>query len=277
VAVGHVDFLAKNPEVDIIFLIRPVAEERLELNCPYMLGYPDYTRMLLKEPGRKIRSLQVEFRLRPGTKAGQEIEGIFKSEIAEIAEIFGVSYHLVRKEFFEALKLQKEHERQVYLNKLLPNGLEQPESPKFRVLALGHSYNLWDNIMSHHIVSKIIDQGGHVTTKEMLDKELLSKCAKRGLPKELFWTQSKHLAGAALQAMNTGSVDGIMFIQSFGCGPDATITPLLAREAKKAKMPFSIINIDVQTADAGIDTRVEATADALIEDILEGRKVRTKC
>ena len=72
----------------------------------------------------------------------------------------------------------------------------------------------------------------------MLDKELLSKCAKRGLPKELFWTQSKHLAGAALQAMNTGSVDGIMFIQSFGCGPDATITPLLAREAKKAKMPY---------------------------------------
>jgi predicted nucleotide-binding protein (sugar kinase/HSP70/actin superfamily) len=57
-------------------------------------------------------------------------------------------------------------------------------------------------------------------------------------------------------------------VASFGCGPDSLVGELLERKMiREYRIPFLYLNLDEQTGEAGINTRLEAFL-----DIVEGRK-----
>ena len=57
--------------------------------------------------------------------------------------------------------------------------------------------------------------------------------------------------------------DGVIQLLPFGCLPEVTVRPILQKISQEKKIPFLSISLDEQTAEAGIQTRLEAFIDLL--------------
>jgi predicted nucleotide-binding protein (sugar kinase/HSP70/actin superfamily) len=61
----------------------------------------------------------------------------------------------------------------------------------------------------------------------------------------------------------TEKIAGAIEISSFLCGCDAVLKEFIEKAFKEKKIPFLYLIIDEHTADAGLQTRVEAFIDTL--------------
>ena len=77
----------------------------------------------------------------------------------------------------------------------------------------------------------------------------------------LYWTYSKELIGAINYYRY--SVDGILFLSSFPCGPDSLVNELMLR--KITDIPTTSILIDELTSNTGHETRLESFIDIIKE------------
>ena len=61
----------------------------------------------------------------------------------------------------------------------------------------------------------------------------------------------------------SGGLAGAIEISSFQCGCDAVLKEFVEKEFKQGKIPFLYLLIDEHSAEAGIQTRLEAFVDTL--------------
>lgn len=72
------------------------------------------------------------------------------------------------------------------------------------------------------------------------------------------------MAGAAMAFMKPDKpVDGIIFLTSFSCGPDALTSEIVSQHAHSNGIPYMLLTVDEHTAEAGFITRLEAFTDML--------------
>lgn len=57
--------------------------------------------------------------------------------------------------------------------------------------------------------------------------------------------------------------DGVIQLLPFGCMPEITVRPILQKISQEKNIPFLSISLDEQTAEAGIQTRLEAFVDLM--------------
>ncbi|MEG6522641.1 acyl-CoA dehydratase activase-related protein [Desulfotomaculum sp. 1211_IL3151] len=258
-AFGHVQNLA-DKGVDVIFLPRMVSVAQREYICPKFLGFPDMVRQNIKNLPvvmdtsfnlRKKQSDVTDFVQRVGAYFGK---GIFKSRLA-----FGV-----------ALRKQKQYQD------LLEQGLfpeeamailegKEPKSKNINtdltIAVIGHPYNIYDPFISMNLLNRLNKMGVKVLTADHLTEQKIEQGAAK-LPKKLFWTLSKKITGGALHFHEKSTVDGIIHVAAFACGPDSMTGELIERFIRReGRMPFLNINLDEHTGEAGIITRVEAFLD----------------
>jgi predicted nucleotide-binding protein (sugar kinase/HSP70/actin superfamily) len=90
----------------------------------------------------------------------------------------------------------------------------------------------------------------------------------------MFWATGQGIMQAAAYVRNTPNLFGA-FITNFSCGPDSFITGYF-RDSMGQK-PSLTLEIDAHTADAGIDTRIEAFLDVIrgYRELGLGREDRT--
>ena len=81
------------------------------------------------------------------------------------------------------------------------------------------------------------------------------------LSKTLYWTYSKELIGAINYYQY--SIDGIIFLTTFPCGPDSLVNELMLRKINN--LPTVNILVDEQTTLTGIETRLESFIDIIKE------------
>jgi predicted nucleotide-binding protein (sugar kinase/HSP70/actin superfamily) len=114
-----------------------------------------------------------------------------------------------------------------------------------------------------NVVSRLEELGIAAITPEMVSN-CQALTAAKALGKKIFWSNSQHMAGAALALMNSRHpVDGLIFITSFSCGPDALIGELISQRAQALQIPCMLLTVDEHTAEAGFVTRLEAFTDML--------------
>ena len=77
--------------------------------------------------------------------------------------------------------------------------------------------------------------------------------------KTLPWSYNRHLLGALELYKN--SVDGVILITTYPCGPDSMCDEMIIRQYKD--IPILVLTIDAQDATAGIETRLESFVDIL--------------
>ena len=82
--------------------------------------------------------------------------------------------------------------------------------------------------------------------------------------KEIFWAFGKQILGAAEHFKSGSAVDGIIYMTSFGCGPDSMTGEIVERRCyRSGSIPFIRLNLDEHSGQAGLLTRLEAFVDMI--------------
>jgi predicted nucleotide-binding protein (sugar kinase/HSP70/actin superfamily) len=222
------------------------------------MGLPDMLRARLPHLP-PIIDLPVDFH-----RPGPTLDDFFEA----VGSIFTQDRLLIRKAF------QSAHETHQQFQKLLESGLLPPEAISvfedeevthrrgqdnfLKIGLLGHAYNLYDPFISMDLIGKLRKMDASVITADSLPPDLIEQRVKR-LPKRLFWTLGKKMLGAALNFFENKQLDGIIYLTSFGCGPESFVGELVERWAKRrGVLPLMLLTIDEHTGEAGLVTRLEA-------------------
>lgn len=246
---GHVIALAR--EVDYLFLPRIVSLAEKEYMCPKLLGLPDMLKASLPDLPCLIDPT-INLRIKKNQ---------INQAIKEICTVIKVPEKDGKKAWVLAGKLQRQYEHYLESGNLPPefNTFDQGYS----IALLGHGYNVYDQYTNLGMIRKLQRLGATVRTKEMVPKDIVNRLANQ-LPKKMFWTFGKQLIGSGLYYLNNPEIRGIIFVSSFGCGPDSMVGELLERWARRnGKKPFMFLTIDEHSGEAGLVTRLEAFMDMI--------------
>ncbi|BCV21236.1 acyl-CoA dehydratase activase-related protein [Moorella sp. Hama-1] len=262
---GHV--LALKDKVDALFIPRMVRINRYATFCPKFLGLPDMVRATLGKLPPLI-DLQVD--------AGRNLWGLWPT-CRGVAEILGFSRRAAWAAYREGTRHQQAFQGLLlkgYLplqalaklrGELVEPAARQPGALNLAVL--GYPYQVYDGYISLNIIAKLKKMGVNIRTLEMIPPDRLYQLSRQ-LPRRLFWHFSNLVVGATSYYLRQGDLDGIIHVTAFGCGPDAMVDKIMEldiRNYTRGQLPFMSICIDEQTGDAGMNTRLEAFVDMLLQ------------
>jgi len=270
-ALGHVADLVGR--CDAIFLPRLITIEKNGFLCPKLVGLPDMVRALPISCPRLIASTV-------DVDADPELVNPFIVAAREL----GMSSSEGRAAYEEAARAQSRFMASVRAGRTLARALDDfekgsllaPEDVaradlkregrgdgrgKLRIALLGHPYNIHDPYLSMDVTDKLASLGCEVVPTEMVPPEDCEASLEE-FGHNVYWVFGRRVIGPVLHLMETGAVDGIVYLVSFGCGPDALlkgIADLLAK--KRPDVPYMSVVLDEHSADAGLVTRLEAFVD----------------
>lgn len=260
---GHV--LDLRDKADYIFIPRMVSVEKKAYICPKFLGLPDMIRYNIPDLPPIIDV---------AVNMCRKEKNLYKS-FAEVGKVFTNNPLAIRRAYRRGIEEQERFNR---LNKLgfLPHeSIERMEQgiagqnlftaqPGGLTIALiGHGYNIYDTYISMNVIAKLREMGVRVVTPDNLKETLVEERAGQ-LPKRLFWTLGKRMIGSAFHFMGSDSIDGIIHVASFGCGPDSFTGEIIERHLRrKGNLPFLNLTVDEHTGEAGVITRLEAFVDMI--------------
>ncbi|MRR33152.1 CoA activase [bacterium] len=124
------------------------------------------------------------------------------------------------------------------------------------IVLFGRPYNAFSRFGNMGIPHKFASRGYRVIPHDFLP---LDELGETSLP-QMFWATGQGIMQAAGYVQRRPNLFGV-FITSFSCGPDSFITGYF-RDVMGQK-PSLTLEIDAHTADAGIDTRIEAFLDVI--------------
>lgn len=233
---GHVETLKNQCEFLIIPRIMKV--ESNEFFCPHLCSLPDMILNSIKDmPAVTMEPLYFNSQKK-----------LFNWSM-NIGHAINKRTSLIKKAFNKAIDYQKSY----------INAINQTQY-KIKVLLLGHSYLILDSFINMNIIKKLNQLNIGVITSDCVPDELIN-IETYNLRKKPFWYDYKQSYGSALYLSNNQLIKGIIYLSSFGCGIDAMITEVISQDLEE--IPFMVIKLDEHTADAGVDTRIEAFSDML--------------
>ena len=135
---------------------------------------------------------------------------------------------------------------------------------KLKILLSGHAYNLRDEFIGKPISKMLEDNDVEVIYSDCYDKKYLEKEVKMISPHN-YWTYNKEIIASVSHYLD--SVDGVILLTVFPCGPDSLSNEMVLRTVN---IPIIPIIIDEESGNAGIITRIESFLDILEERRLQG-------
>lgn len=261
---GHV--IALKNQVDFIFSPRLVSVEKKAYICPKFMGLPD---MISCNIDALPVMINTTFDLSRNHSA-------ITDSARETGRFLENSDRIIDDAWDNACEYQKAYENLLYKGYLpidvlscLETGSQLPQINTGKglcIAVMGHAYNLYDEYVNMGLIRNLRKMGANVVTPDIIPVERLNSYASR-LPKRMFWTLGKRLLGSVLNYMdtdNTKNIDGILYVEAFGCGPDSMIEDLSARYVqRKGSIPFQVLTLDEHSGEAGVLTRLEAFVDMI--------------
>ena len=261
--VGHViNLLDKG--IDKIFVpsIQSIAPKIY--NCSKIRGLPDLIRNIIK------RDFQL---IEPTLDKSEKDQGLYKL-LAESVECFGITdFDTIRNASKEGWKLYNNfhvmtrsgiHYKQAFKNALEGNIILDNDEKEYSisVAIAGHDYNIFDEHASMKIFEKLKKMGVKVYSSINLTDEKKME-GLNTLEQKMYWANELEMNGTAGHYLKDNKIDGLITVNSFGCGPDSLMIEKISRKAKEFGKPMLILTIDEHTGEAGFITRLEAFVDML--------------
>ena len=131
---------------------------------------------------------------------------------------------------------------------------------KLKILIVSHPYNIYDEYTGKPIIKKLQSMNVELIYADRVNPKI-SKMYASSISPTLYWTYSKELIGSI--PYYKYSVDGIIFLTSFPCGPDSLVNELMLRKIND--IPMTNILIDELSASTGLETRLESFVDIIKE------------
>jgi len=247
--------LAMDEPPDVIFLphFRSVPVDNpitCTLICPLAQGEPFYLKATYREQLRALEAKGVRvvtplIDLQEGLKAA-------RSPLVKMARELGVGRKAANAAFEKAFVQQKRclNEMQVIGRQALDKLAFAPEQTG--VVIFGRPYNAFVEEAHMGIPHKLASRGVTVFPLDFLPLE--TERAKR----HMFWGMGQQIMRAARLVRRHPQLFGT-FITNFSCGPDSFVVSYF-RDIMGRK-PSLTLELDSHTADAGLDTRIEAFLD----------------
>ncbi len=237
---GHAIYLSK--KVDFLLIPRVVRVEKGAYTCPKLLGLPDM-----------IRGISDAKIITPLVNLGAGFRSYVESWCS-VGDFLGVNRNRAWHAFKDAWLNQRIFERK--RKRPLKKG-------SLRVGLAGHSYSISDRYLSFNLVERLKLHGAEVLLAEEVSP-LEREMALRSLPKSIFWSYEKEIVGAAIHWARKKLVHGIIFVNSFACGPDSLMQVVVENEvSEKYGLPVMSLVLDEHSSEVGFLTRIEAFLDML--------------
>ncbi|MBN1504371.1 MAG: hypothetical protein JW952_04835, partial [Candidatus Eisenbacteria bacterium] len=254
-ACGHV--IAVAPKADFLFLPRVLSVEKDAYTCPKIVAFPDMVRLNIQGLP-PILDPVVDLRKRA---AGQE------KQLRAVAERLGrlPAFKRAAREAFEAQKKWfRTGQEAAPEADFLFDEVGGPGWKGLKIAVLGHPYNLFDPFINFNLLEKLTALGILIRTVKDLDPAAIEDETSR-LDCPPYWTAAKELLAGARLFFKSDSLDGVIYLIAFECGPDALIKVLIDSEARKHPgVAYMSLVLDEHTGEAGMNTRVEAFLDAVV-------------
>ena len=243
-------------EADFIFVPHfrdmPSYEDQVHANfCPITQSLPYYIKKAFTEfDDRMILAPIISFKY--GTD--KALEGML-----ELAQQLDVSKGEIERAFRIAHKKQED-----FFTKYKALGFEAMEKARKAdhpvIAVLGRPYNAFTKDANMGIPKKFTSRGYSVIPYDMLPFE------ETTIFNNMYWYYGQQDMRAASYLKDEDNVF-ITFISNFSCAPDSFMLHYI--KWMMGTKPFLILELDSHSADAGIDTRVEAFL-----DIIEGYRLK---
>ncbi|MFU8819214.1 MAG: acyl-CoA dehydratase activase [Desulfurivibrio sp.] len=244
------DLLAKKP--DLLFLphiraIKVADDATVSCTCPFVQGEPYYLRGTFSESeGRPIlspvfdfsrgfaaaRKAFLELAAAMGIKDRRRVEAALRAAVAE------------QEAFRTDLKAMGRHA----LAEL------ERDPTQTGVVLFGRPYNSWVQVANKGIPAKFASRGIRIIPQDMLpyEDEALN------VDMNMYWAMGRMIMKAARFVKRHPQLYGT-YITNFSCGPDSFLVTYF-RDMMEEK-PSLTLELDSHTADAGLETRIEAFLD----------------
>ncbi len=254
---GHVASLIT--EVDYLFLPRLISIEKDNYICPKFMGLPD---MIKANFHHLPQVIEEKFDLRSSEKR-------LVNSLKSLGKKLDVDSLKVNKAIKLALVAQNNYENELQKG-LTPiellDGCKKNSLPKKEMMKIGlvgHGYNIYDTYASQNIIKRLEDMQVKVVTPEMIDRKIIETLNK-SQAKKMYWTLGKKSLGCSLYVKENRNIAGLIYLSSFGCGPDSMLAELVEKNFRRdGRKPFLNITIDEHTGEAGLQTRLEAFIDLI--------------
>jgi len=245
-----------NSEADFIFVPHfrdmPSYEKEVHANfCPITQSLPYYIKKAFTEvTDNMILSPIISFKY--GTE--KALEGML-----ELSTQLDVSKSEIEKAFKIAYKKQED-----FFEKYKTLGIEAMEKAKKAdhpvIAVLGRPYNAFTKDANMGIPKKFTSRGYSIIPYDMLPFE------ETKIFNNMYWYYGQQDMKAATYLKDEENIF-ITFISNFSCAPDSFMLHYI--KWIMGTKPFLILELDSHSADAGIDTRVEAFL-----DIIDGYRLK---
>lgn len=248
---GYIYDLLYNYETDYIFLphvrglyVENGADE--SMLCPMAQGEPYYLSAVWPElKGEDVFSPVLDFK--KGYSSSQD-------QFIEIGKKLGFSAGESRKAYEKAVENQREFTAQLKEEgKELLSYLEKNPDEKAVVL-FGRPYNAFVSEAHMGIPHKFASRGEFVIPYDMLPIE------DREVSDKMYWSMGQMIMKGADFVSDHPDLFGA-YITNFSCGPDSFLINYFRDE--NGSKPSLTLELDSHTADAGLNTRIEAFLDVV--------------
>ncbi|MGI6343555.1 MAG: acyl-CoA dehydratase activase-related protein [Bacillota bacterium] len=251
---GHVLQLCEQ-QVDYIFVPRMFSVQPGTTCCPKLIGLADMVRHTIPAAPPLLAPY---VNLRRGRR------GLWRALWEAAAPITRNPWR-IRAAFRAGMQQWRRYQRSCRTGRI--PGTELASLPALAACApavavIGHTYNLYDPQLNLNLLARLRKAGFRAYTPEMLPERVLAE-SNSHLRKPLFWSMGRAVYGAAHHYAQRNDVLGIIHITSFGCGLESMIADMAERTARQRGKPFMLLTMDEHTAEAGVQTRLEAFLDML--------------
>lgn len=254
------DLISKDPDYLFVPAVRGMKVENsnnYNVYCPFVQSEPDILKTAFPELYEsRLLTPQLDF------SKGIERE---KNKFEELALKLGKTPQEGFIAFKESLAEFREVEKK--LKSLGREFLNKVKQSEFGLVVLGRSYNAFSSGANMGIPEKLASRGIPVISLDCLPYE-----QEEGY-KNMYWAWGEMILKAAKYIKKSPKLYSV-YITNFSCGPDSFLISYF-RDIMGVK-PSLVLELDSHTADAGIETRIEAYVDIVKSDLISGKRDEKK-
>lgn len=237
---GHVSYLVD--KCDYILVPRIACLKRNEKVCTNFMAIYDLVR---NQFNKKIITYNVD---------------VNKKEDEEYAFItMGLSLGFTYKKVKNAYLNAKRYQMLLEDRRISKQKVKLATSNKIKILLAGHAYNLYDNLIGKYVSNYLEKENIEIIYSDNYDCKYLDKDVKK-ISNKNYYTFNREIIGSISNYMD--SVDGIILITTFPCGPDSLSNEMIVRGVN---IPIINLIIDEEFSDNGLITRLESFIDIINE------------
>jgi len=263
---GHV--LAIKDQVDYLFIPRFGGWKKDLVGCPKFIGlaevlksmHPDLPEIIMPHFNRaKLKDKKIDFIRRAFDVGWKFTKNPFRIMKAFRKALQAYKLHL-QNLIIDEKTLQRWEQSEIILNDF---PIINENERQLKIALVGHSYVLNDPYSSLSIRSILQEYGIDVITSEQMPRKIVEDQMEK-LGYNLYFDYEREILGTAMYFMESKTVDGIIHLMIFSCGPDSVAGEMAAQlSKKKPDIPLLQLVFDELTAEAGMKTRIEAFVDML--------------